>query len=527
MKVKRFGRITKSVAFSATYQKSREMAQTPTNAELAPLITGIGGTHVQKGTCGGPNGQGCGTYVNAPYNDEYVVTYQGYGACEYCPGKQGRECDGSGLQGTQCIIQRTGYNGHPGVCGLVAAAGAQQPILVDVPIYTPESQFASQTQLPVAWSSVTSTVNGTGQGLYTCDPGVYSGISGFLSGTTPSAVASVCGYSQLIGNAPSPVDTWGQWAPGGLCSNYVTTGHPMGVTAASYPLTAALANFQFGFDTSTLSPELQDPANQLLENLLGLCANYPGTCDIVLQQKCATENISQKYCGGVGTDYECLQQLYLSLSSGEATTAQVPIIKNLFNACACHLPATSYPTQDAGNGVAGIECDPLCKIPGTVGLSTPCQQGMCVMNDITINFVNSSGGNINFSEVCPSCATGSGSGSAGCVCMFNDVNITAVNSSIGTATLTQNCSKCMSDGVYVNCLTGAPVTGGGCSADSDCPSGQVCAAGSCTAPPSGGGGNSIITTIKTYFAGLSKVQIAMIAGGVFLVMVVMLWLLFF
>ena len=128
--------------------------------------------------------------------------------------------------------------------------------------------------------------------------------------------------------------------------------------------------------------------------------------------------------------------------------------------CGCYLPPSQY--NEALNAV-GIskECDPICNIASAIppvdpvsGNTIKCKNNICVIDDTTINLVNSRVGNISLGQVCGGCSTGS------CNCSIIDVNISATGSKIGNIDLSQecggnlNCFQTTSAGVKpVDCAT--------------------------------------------------------------------------
>ena len=112
--------------------------------------------------------------------------------------------------------------------------------------------------------------------------------------------------------------------------------------------------------------------------------------------------------------------------------------------CGCYLPDEYYSSDQVRS------CDTLCSNQNTIQyftsseqvIPTQCITNACIIDNITIESINSNVGDITFNQICPFCR-----GSANCQCIINDVNIITRNSSIGAVTISQNCgssSKCLS-----------------------------------------------------------------------------------
>jgi len=103
------------------------------------------------------------------------------------------------------------------------------------------------------------------------------------------------------------------------------------------------------------------------------------------------------------------------------------------------------------NSTTGDNCDPLCvnsKINQCVGV---CQGTFCIIDDVTVNIINSSGGDINLQQICTNC------GDSGCQCYIGDVDVNNINSDTQVQMETI-CDACysftdnnLSTAVQVNC----------------------------------------------------------------------------
>lgn len=136
--------------------------------------------------------------------------------------------------------------------------------------------------------------------------------------------------------------------------------------------------------------------------------------------------------------------------------------------CACHLSSEEYLLP----GIIPPECDSLCQLATTDGgipiyyfnrngdlEQKTCSQNTCVMDNVTISYINSQNqGETDFNQFC-GCPT-----SGSCTCIMNNIDINSINSKIkGGTTLSQKCGACSlqnKDGTnsYVDCGTGLPLT---------------------------------------------------------------------
>lgn len=140
-------------------------------------------------------------------------------------------------------------------------------------------------------------------------------------------------------------------------------------------------------------------------------------------------------------------------------SSSYPNEKILAKMCACNLSSNQY--SNFGGKIPPSDyavCDPLCLASGTVGrykdfLPETCNNTNCIIDNTTINFVNSTSGDISFNQVCSS---GNGAN-----CYFSDNEVFNTASKIGKVKINQNCGRCF---VYnpsspfepteVDCLTG-------------------------------------------------------------------------
>lgn len=87
-------------------------------------------------------------------------------------------------------------------------------------------------------------------------------------------------------------------------------------------------------------------------------------------------------------------------------------------------------------------CDPLCTYAGTLQSSAvPCDNTICIMDNVGIDYINSNCGDANISQVCGE--NYKGTSNTG-YCYMSDVEIGLINSTCGGATISQNCKACFS-----------------------------------------------------------------------------------
>lgn len=141
---------------------------------------------------------------------------------------------------------------------------------------------------------------------------------------------------------------------------------------------------------------------------------------------------------------------------------------NLAKLCACYMDSDEYLLP----GVIPKECDTTCQMVASTGgipiyeyggtskgmIPKTCKQNTCVMDDVTVSYINSQiGGDTTFDQVCD-CPSGSA-----CTCVMNGINISEINSVIsGGNSIDQYCSMCSvyaaDKGEAVDCKTGLPPT---------------------------------------------------------------------
>lgn len=155
--------------------------------------------------------------------------------------------------------------------------------------------------------------------------------------------------------------------------------------------------------------------NVFQDTLYSICCSYPGICSQGLESVCSTKTAQR-----------------ISFNVAES------------NFCSCHLPEGEY-LRDSVRFNIPPECSSICNrvgvlpIVGINGEPVTCKQSTCVIDNITLNLVNSTiGGGIDFNQVCQQCNPG-----AQCSCIISNNTFDIDNSTIGGIFLpvSQNCGN--------------------------------------------------------------------------------------
>jgi len=158
------------------------------------------------------------------------------------------------------------------------------------------------------------------------------------------------------------------------------------------------------------------------EDLLGACQKLPA-CNSAMQQ----------------------------LSRG-LTRSQIANNRAFLQFYGCYSPPTTV--KQAAQALAGEkQCDPTCNrvdniklwnttqpTKPTYGHQIECQNAVCVIDQVTIDAVDSSVGSINIDQVCNACNNPTNK-NVGCTCIISGVNINDVWSQIGGANFSQDCGS--------------------------------------------------------------------------------------
>ena len=205
------------------------------------------------------------------------------------------------------------------------------------------------------------------------------------------------------------------------CDSYMTSN--LNEADGNPEYAGGLFNYQMSEWANGIKTRRPSYADPFLKTAIKWCTTgaLKGTCDAYLEQACS----------GVTKDD------LVKDTKGDLTKL-----------CACYLSSDEYLLP----GIIPVECDSTCQlmigdgIPvyeyGGTGVGmTPktCKQSTCVMDNVTVNYLNSKvAGSTTFNQIC-GCEGGP------CTCIMNGVSINVINSTIGGGTtLSQNCSTCSS-----------------------------------------------------------------------------------
>lgn len=356
----------------------------------------------------------------------YTSLYaNGCGANDVGSGKD-CSCNGISVQGTRCGVTRVGYLGDIASCMLRSTSSGFNSLNTG-------NLEGYNTQF---WNNISGD-------QWSCDPNEVTGTN--IEKNAP-LVADKCSdftkdFTKIAWKTGNPTPN----VPTGYCKNFVlNSGDPKASTTV---LTAAMNNVAVEIPDFGKS----DPDNAAaVSNILELCSvgAAAGNCDPSLNQMCL--GLERQDVLNAYNDY---------IKTGSISS------KNIYQACACHLPASQYTAwADLGVNESNVACDPLCMLPYAVtrtdaGIQQECTQNLCLLNNISIDILNSQVGPINFDLAC-GCA-----GSANCRCVFSDISIITQNSQTGKINFQENCGGNCSlpdprnpgNFIKVNCNSGIPV----------------------------------------------------------------------
>lgn len=155
-----------------------------------------------------------------------------------------------------------------------------------------------------------------------------------------------------------------------------------------------------------------------------LCKQYPGLCDPIL-------NANRGGTCRQLTKDKLNPELYKGRTYDPDGT-------NTLKLCGCFLKDDNYVLQ----GNANVACNGICSFPGTIprsdgsGKPIQCSTDTCVLDNISVNVMNSSVGSVNLRQYCGQCTT-----DKPCQCYFNDVQIRDINSGVQSQ-INTNCNLC-------------------------------------------------------------------------------------
>ena len=179
------------------------------------------------------------------------------------------------------------------------------------------------------------------------------------------------------------------------------------------------------------------PNNPFNDIMTDVCPKLQGACDDSLVQYCA------------GTQ-----------------RGEMLMDPKLAAICGCFMPPDNnhYPFF---NKQIPVECDPVCNIAKiqqtSQGKPLLCGKTVCIIDDVSFNIINSSGGNITFNQLCGNCSTNQGADSTGCgQCYIDGLSSNEINSVITNGvTIDQMCGQCFAAGTNPEQATTIPCGGTG------------------------------------------------------------------
>ncbi len=257
-------------------------------------------------------------------------------------------------------------------------------------------------------------------------------------------------------------------------------------------------------DVGTVRDDSKD--DFLNTTLIKLCTatEKGGICDDILQQYCAqftrndlvndSSGVLQKICG-----------CHLPVS-GQGPVQQCQSSGNDAQTCLKNISPIIQPSQYNFPGIP-LQCDPICVYTDTIqhGPAIPCDQTVCIMENIDISLLNSTcGRGITLNQICgkgdckdagpdttqSTCGKGTGN------CFMSNIDVASINSNCGGIFLNQNCNACFTfdpdrpwDVKEVPCCDPANTNGGKCGSPGEGGGGDHGGSGG------GDSGGSSVTTI--------------------------------
>lgn len=236
----------------------------------------------------------------------------------------------------------------------------------------------------------------------------------------PTKLSTVDKCSGSVGNGQNLFNQWCEFDCPGTYQAFLYSlpNDKLGYNAENQQILQTSINNLFNtyFETNQITNIPGSSAyNSFQNNLLDLCLDpaLPGVCDTTLKN----------YCGQFSRD-------------------QVLANNVLVDFCGCY----TLPDQNYLKYSNDPSCDPICRRISTVqkadlanGEVKRCPENVCVINDVTINIINSEvKGGVNFSNICPACGVQS---SADCLCIIAGTNVETTLSTIGAYDVKQFCGN--------------------------------------------------------------------------------------
>lgn len=205
------------------------------------------------------------------------------------------------------------------------------------------------------------------------------------------------------------------------CDTYLTLQSLINPTNAQNLILSAVTNFY-----SNNNPTADDP---FVSKAVSLCSMYPGLCSDILGGTSNSPGVCNNYT---------INDLNPSNWTGRQND---PYGLNLLQTCGCFLQSNNYlPLSNIS-----IPCNTVCRFPGTIplananGTAATCENTTCVIDNVTVDIINSNAGAVNLTQTCNQCNS-----SNPCTCYFSNININD-NNTISPILLSQietNCDLC-------------------------------------------------------------------------------------
>ena len=324
------------------------------------------------------------------YNDCNNFQQYDFGCCDGC----------CGIVGSQVSCERLTFTGDPVTCCLANYECSHNP---NACFSDPSTQNTCAPDL----RNTTSTG---------CQDVLFQYCTGTLSTDDPNSTSWLDRWTQNNGGTGScndivlkniyknnlPCDFPFLIQPEGICNlPPIAKINAEGYFWGQQLISATMKKYtEQGFEIGALpgSPGYNPWQNFIYDRM---CCSNPGICQSGLEVACAAKN-SQR----------------ISFNPEEAKW------------CGCFLSQGTYEEYSIKYNVPK-ECSPTCNRSGTIpivginGMPTICRQNICIIDDVTVNLVNSQiGGGINFENFCGNCQ------GTNCSCIISSTQVDITNSTI-------------------------------------------------------------------------------------------------
>jgi len=191
-------------------------------------------------------------------------------------------------------------------------------------------------------------------------------------------------------------------------------------------LTTAVTNYLKGGGDLASSRGTSDSNYEFNQLIFKICSKYPNMCQPFLPEYCSKYTLDD--------------------------LAKNP---NLVQFCGCYL-SESANSLYTDTFQINPECTPTCNLPGVIPLPKSssvfepkiCQQSICVLNNINLDFVNSKvgGQGLTLGNFCSTCTNST------CSCILENLTFTAVDSTFTNLNISQQCgsTQCYSNKIQAD-----------------------------------------------------------------------------